>query len=131
MKSRVRQAPPLGLSTEGRGPVWRRVFAQLEVEPLGHRLRFPGSRRVRAEWSMEWAGPGSAPSKCWARQRLGGEACVNGAGPRTWAGPGGAVSEAKCGRGRGGAGPEAGLRRAAGLSLRSLAAPLGPHVQKA
>lgn len=80
---------------------------------------------------MEWAGPGSAPSKCWARQRLGGEACVNGAGPRTWAGPGGAVSEAKCGRGRGGAGPEAGLRRAAGLSLRSLAAPLGPHVQKA
>lgn len=52
---------------------------------------------------MDWAGPGSgsAPSTCWARQRLGGEACVNGAGPRLWAGPGGAVEvRAEPGRGR-------------------------------
>lgn len=51
---------------------------------------------------------------------------MNGAGPRVWAGPGGAVLKPSAGGA--GAGPEAGLRRAAGLSLRSLAAPLGPHV---
>lgn len=104
MKSRVRQARHWGSPLRGGALSGGGSFAQLEVEPLGHRLRFPGSRRVRAEWIMEWAGPGSAPSKCWARQRLGGEACVNGAGPRAWAGPGGAVSEAKCGPGREGRG---------------------------
>lgn len=64
MKYRVRQALSFGLQRRGGSIPGGGASAHLKVEPLGHRLRFPGSLSVPAEWGIEWAGLESACSEC-------------------------------------------------------------------